>query len=93
MIFSRAFMLWIEDVSICLIMFASSSIKWFSSLLFLMRDHFFVGIHSSNIEVLTVIGHGQMLTSNQDKYGGYRILLRTDKERQDLGLNWSFDCC
>jgi len=54
--FSKASMLWIWDMSICLTELASSSMKWFFSLLFLIRDHFFIGIHSSNIKMLTVIG-------------------------------------
>ena len=54
--FSRTSILWIEDMSIQLLMFVSSSMKWVFSSLFLMRDHFFVGMCSSNIKMLTVIG-------------------------------------
>ena len=43
-------------MSIQLLMFVSSSMKWVFSSLFLMRDHFFVGMCSLNIKMLTVIG-------------------------------------
>ena len=56
MMFSRALILWIENVSIHLIIFVSFLIKWISSLLFLMRNYFFVGICLLEIEMLTVIG-------------------------------------
>jgi len=52
----RALMLWIEDISMLLIVFTSFSMKWFSSLLFLTRDYFFVCMCSSNIEILMVMG-------------------------------------
>jgi len=53
--FSRALLLWIEDISMFLMVSMSSLMKWFSSSLFLMRDHFFVCMYLSIINMLTVI--------------------------------------
>jgi len=54
--FLRALILWIENVSMLLMVFTSSSMKLFSLSLFLIRDRFFVCMYSSNIEILTVMG-------------------------------------
>ena len=55
-IFSRASMLWIKDVSILLMKLTSSSKKYFSLSLFLIRGHFQLEICLSKIEILTEMG-------------------------------------
>ena len=71
--FSRASILWIKNIFILLMKLMNSSKKWFSLLLFLIRDHFLVEMYLSEIEILTEMGHGWMLISSQDECGGYQI--------------------
>jgi len=56
MISSKASILWIELMLKPLKEFISSLMKWFSSLLFLIKDCFVICMCSSSIRILTVIG-------------------------------------
>jgi len=71
--FSRASILWIKNIFILLMKLMSSSKKWFSLLLFLIRDHFLVEMYLSEIEILTEMGHGWMLISSQDECGAIKF--------------------